>query len=90
MDWHQILRIHRGSHPGLHRNRWTHCPGIWALIDYAQRRKTLRRAQRDVDEVALGLVADYSQVTGQLKGGDPAEGSNTMDNGAGGRVKTEV
>ena len=39
--------------------------GIWALIDYAQRRKTLRRAQRDVDEVALGLVADYSQVTGR-------------------------
>ena len=64
--------------------------GIWALIDYAQRRKTLRRAQRDVDEVALGLVADGSQVTGLLEGGDPAEGSNTMDNGAGGRVKTEV
>ena len=64
--------------------------GILALIDYAQRRKTLRRAQRDVDEVALGLVADGSQVTGQLEGGDPTEGSNTMDNGAGGRVKTEV
>ena len=40
--------------------------GIWALIEYAQRRKTLRRAQRDVDEVALGLVADGSQVTGLL------------------------
>lgn len=64
--------------------------GIWALIDYAQRRKALRRAQRDLDEVALGLVADGSQITGQLEEGDPAEGSNTMDNGAGGRVKTEV
>ena len=64
--------------------------GIWALIDYAQRRKTLQRAKRDVNEMALGLVADGSQVTGQLEGGDPGKGSNTMDNGAGGRANTEV